>query len=167
MTGLNNLNPDDRFELLSAYLDNEVSASERKHVEALMAADPDFERQYRTLAQIGRSLQAMPVSASNPEETLHAVLKRVEHRSHRLKLLGVGAAVVAVVGTLGTLFSGSHLSPQMADNEPDGDSPTLSQSSPPIQLPPGPIAQPPNVDVDSLLLALEEPPIDIPAPGEE
>jgi anti-sigma factor RsiW len=36
---------DERFELLSAYLDGEVTASERKQVEAWLATDRAFQQQ--------------------------------------------------------------------------------------------------------------------------
>jgi hypothetical protein len=56
-----NHDPDD--ELLSAYLDGELSADERAAVEARLATDPAAEQLLRELRSVSQSVQAMPTES--------------------------------------------------------------------------------------------------------
>lgn len=65
-------------ELLSAYLDDEVTAEERALVEAAMAADPAIAWQVESLRQTVHLLQALPPLALPRTFTLEAVMANVQ-----------------------------------------------------------------------------------------
>lgn len=103
---------DERFELLSAYLDGEVTASERQQVEALLADDTAFRSQYRQMQRVQIAIPAMSVPSTNQSaETLaNAVFAQIDrHRTaQRTRLIGGGAIAatfVAVIAGVGSLFS--------------------------------------------------------------
>ena len=76
----------DRFELLSAYLDGEVTACERRQVEDWLANDPESQRLYGRLLTLRQGLQTMPVPSTQQsvENTIEQVYQRMHRRSrHR------------------------------------------------------------------------------------
>jgi len=163
MDGLDKLTTDDRFELLSAYVDNELSAAERQQVEEWLESDPEIQRQYRALPALSRSFQSMPAptTATDHDELLDAVFTKVDRKPRILKKVGIGAVVVASLGALGALFSGNTLSPQFAGTS----TPESAQNATPpstflsADVEPGDIE---SIDTDSLMLVLDAPPVDIP-----
>lgn len=163
MDGLDKLTTDDRFELLSAYVDNELSVTERKKVEQWLESDPEMQRQYRALSALSRSFQSMPAPATvtDTDELLDAVFTQVERKPRLLKKAGIGAAVIGTLGALGALFSGNTFSPQFANSNSgvanNPETPTSSLLS--TDIVPGDIE---SIDTDSLMLVLEAPPVDIP-----
>jgi anti-sigma factor RsiW len=54
---------DDRFELLSAYLDGEVNDPERQQVEAWLATDTQFRQVYDRMSRLNQSISSIPVPA--------------------------------------------------------------------------------------------------------
>lgn len=172
MDGLDKLTTDARFELLSAYIDGELSAGERKQVEAWLESDPEMQRQYQTLSSLSRSFQALPTpqSSASADEMLDAVFSKVERQPRALKIAGIGAAVVAVIGALSALFSSTILSPQMASRKAPATSQVASQktserSSKSINTMLSTDIVPADIeamDTDSLMLVLEAPPVEIP-----
>ena len=161
MDGLDKLTTDDRFELLSAYVDNELSTEQRKQVEQWLESDPEMQRQYRSLSALSRSFQSMPAptAATKTDELLDAVFAEVEHKPRILKKVGIGTAVVAALGALGALFSGNTFSPQLASTSTpesaNNSEPTIST----VLSADGDIE---SIDTDSLMLVLDAPPVDIP-----
>ncbi len=134
----------DRFELLSCYLDGEVTAAERKQVETWLATDSEIQQLHARLLKLRHGLQNLPTPAATQpaEQTIQQVLDRVDRRPKLgLALSLAGAAVAAVfVGTLTGLLPGREsFTPQMVEQ-------------PPVE---------PN-NPEALMLALEEPPIEIP-----
>jgi anti-sigma factor RsiW len=112
----------DRFELLSAYLDGEVTAAERRQVETLLTSDQKFANMYRRLMTLRQGFQTMPVPASAQpvERLINQVLDKVERRS-RLRLiiggaLAAAAASVAIVGGMNT----QSYAPQIASSSRSG-----------------------------------------------
>jgi anti-sigma factor RsiW len=154
-TGARSMLQRDRFELLSAYLDGEVTAAERKQVEEWLATDPVVKRLYTRLLELRQGLQAMPVPAASQsvEQTVDAVFKRVNRRPKQLLLWG-GAAVAALfVGAVSGLLPGNNsFSPQFAQSPIEG-----SGAAQNAQLP---SAQP--VNSDALMIALDQPVVEIP-----
>ncbi len=131
----------DRFELLSCYLDGEVTAAERKQVENWLATDPEIQHLHARLLKLRRGFQSQPVPTSQPvEQMVEQVFDRIDRRPKLRLILGVAGAVAAVVvGALTSVLPGSHFNPQMAEQVP------AEQSDP-----------------EALMLALDRPPIDIP-----
>ena len=57
---VNELLPKNRkFELLSAYMDNEVSEEERKEVEGWLASDPEVQKQHRYQLRLSQAMKSL------------------------------------------------------------------------------------------------------------
>lgn len=137
----------DRFELLSAYLDGEVTADERRQVEAWLATDPKMQRLHARLLKLRQGLRVMPVPASeHPVEQVAAqVMTRIERRPKRTAAWGGMAIAALFVGALVGNMPDSRLSPSMVH------SPNLEQSASSA------------VPTEGLMIALDRPVIEIPA----
>jgi anti-sigma factor RsiW len=119
-----------RFELLSAYLDGEVTPDERAQVESWLAQDPAVQTLYANLTGVQMRIRSMPVrQAVTPEETLTAVMQRLDRRRRRIWVVS-GSAIAATVTAAITAWTGgfSGPMPQLA-NQRSGDRPPLSIAS--------------------------------------
>lgn len=114
--------PDERFQLLSAYIDGEVSEAEEQLVETWLSDDPNFRLIYQKqlkLRQLLIDLPApIPVNSSARIETdrmVNRVMAEIERRSQRRKwkLAGLGISVAAIVGVFGSMFT-FNSSPQFS-----------------------------------------------------
>jgi anti-sigma factor RsiW len=112
----------ERFELLSAYLDGEVTASERQQVQAWLASDPAFANQYRQMQRMQQAIAAIPVPSSDRSSTqlADAVFTKIEHRRTRNKLRWIGGGAIAAtlmtaLAGLGGLFGTNNSQLQMAN----------------------------------------------------
>jgi anti-sigma factor RsiW len=96
----------ERFELLSAYLDGEATASERQQVQAWLATDPAFANQYRQMQRMQQAMSAIPVPSSDRSATqlADAVFTKIERRRTRNKLRWIGGGAIAA--TLMTALAG-------------------------------------------------------------
>jgi hypothetical protein len=124
----------DRFELLSAYLDGEVTAAERRQVEEWLADDPTVQTLYARLLTLRQGLRTLPVPQPQQpvEETVEQVLARLGRRS-RLVWVGSGAAIAAcVIGAVsGLQLGGESRVPQLAtQSQPTQPTPTSVTPSP-------------------------------------
>lgn len=139
----------DRFELLSAYLDGEVTAAERKVVEAWLATDPAVQRLHSRLLKLRHGLQTMPVptATQTAEQTAHQVFERLE-RKPKLSLVWGGAAIAA-------LFVGALVSTILPGNQPSVPQLAKGSQQPSIEAPQT------NAH-EVLLVALDKPLVDIP-----
>jgi hypothetical protein len=139
----------DRFELLSAYLDGEVTATERRQVEDWLAHDPTVQRLHSHLLKLRQGLQNLPVPSSpqSVQQTVDRVLNHVDRRP-QMRLFWGGAAIAALfVGALMTVVPG--------DRSPV---PQIAQSpQQPVQLP-----SQPETTAEPLLIALDKPLVAIP-----
>ena len=95
----------DRFELLSAYLDGEVTAAERREVETWLEHDPETKRLYERLLNLRQGIGTLPVPTQEPvEQTIQQVYQRIHRRSQRQAIVWGGTAIAAVfVGAIATL----------------------------------------------------------------
>jgi anti-sigma factor RsiW len=112
----------ERFELLSAYLDGEATASERQQVQAWLASDPAFANQYRQMQRMQQAISAIPVPSSDKSATqlADAVFTKIERRRTRNKLRWIGggaiaATLMAALASLGGLFGTNNSQWQMAN----------------------------------------------------
>lgn len=96
-TGAMDMLKRDSFELLSAYLDGEVTADERRQVENWLENDPEIQRLYGRLLKLRQGLRAMPVPpARQPvEQTVQQVFARLDRRPKIARFWG-GAAIAAL-----------------------------------------------------------------------
>ncbi|MEH1944703.1 MAG: zf-HC2 domain-containing protein [Nostoc sp.] len=148
-TGLMDMVKRDRFELLSAYLDGEVTASERRQVEEWLANDASVQCLYARLLKLRQGLRTLPVPTpqQSPEATVQQVLTRLRRRS-RLNWIMAGAAVAAcAIGAVSGLLAGGSRTPQLAQRPHIEPIQTSSAS----MLPPSP-----------LMVGLNNPVIEIP-----
>jgi anti-sigma factor RsiW len=116
------ITPNERFDLLSAYIDGEVSETEEQLVETWLSDDPDFRLVYQQqlkLRQLLIDLPApIPVNSSARVETdrmVNRVMAEIERRSLRRKwkLAGLGVSVAAIVGVFSSMFT-FNSSPQFS-----------------------------------------------------
>jgi anti-sigma factor RsiW len=127
---------DERFELLSAYLDGEATASERQQVEALLASDSAFEHQYRQMQQLHQAIPSISIPSSQSARSLaNDVFAKIDRRrNRRLALFGGGALaatlMAAIAGTLG--LSGNNSQFQFATNNADKPAPLMVALNDPI-----------------------------------
>jgi anti-sigma factor RsiW len=136
-----------RFELLSAYLDGEVTAAERRQVQEWLERDGEIQHQYAQLLRLRQVIQSLPLPLERVpvEETIERVFIRLNRfRFRRLVVVGGSAIAAMAIGALASVFSGSQSPvPQLARSPV---TPTVEES--------------PN-----LMVALNAPPIEIPKPA--
>ncbi|MHC5596915.1 MAG: anti-sigma factor family protein [Nostoc sp.] len=116
-TGLIDMVKRDRFELLSAYLDGEVTATERKQVEEWLANDASVQCLYARLLKLRQGLRTLPVPTAqqSPEATVQQVLTRLRRRSRLNWMLGSAAVAACAIGAVsGLLSGGGSRVPQLA-----------------------------------------------------
>lgn len=140
----------DRFELISAYLDGEVSASERKQVEDWLASDPVAKRLYKRLLTLRQGLQTLPVPATTQtsQQVTERVLQRLERRFRWRLVWGGGAIAALLLGGLSTILEDRAWAPQIA--QVPLESPTVA------------ITSPVSVSSDALMIAIDRPIVEIP-----
>ncbi len=139
----------DRFELLSAYLDGEVNAAERKQVEEWLVNDATVQKLHARLLMLRQGFQSLPVPrpSQTVEQTVEKVFTRIERRP-KLSLVWGGTAIAALF--VGAVTMVSPLS------RPPASQVALRSSQPTVTTPQ------PNVEGDGLLVALDQPVLAIP-----
>lgn len=112
-------NEADRFELLSAYLDGEVSVSERKQVEQWLATDDSVKCLYARLLKLRQCVQAIPIPASDhsPEATFQQVWKRLYRRSQLGWMFGGAAVAACVINVISGLIPSNTSQLQLAQKQ--------------------------------------------------
>ncbi|AFZ47467.1 hypothetical protein Cyast_1505 [Cyanobacterium stanieri PCC 7202] len=129
------------FELLSAYLDGEVTSAQRKEVQELLAQDPEAQGLYRRLLALRQEINSLPIP--KPEYTSKQVCDGVfsqldKEEKHKKRLVIGGSAIaITVLATIGGLFTGNR-NPiwQMAQqNTPEEESLMIALNEPLIDLP--------------------------------
>ncbi|HSF75214.1 MAG TPA: zf-HC2 domain-containing protein [Microcoleus sp.] len=150
----------DRFELLSAYLDGEVTATERRQVEEWLTNDPTTKRLYSRLLMMQQSFQAMPVPAAqqSAEELATKVLQRVERKPKQTWILGGGAIAALLVAVVSGVGGGRQLfAPQFARSPVPAESDGLivALNEPLVEM----------VNPNDLMLGVNAPIMDIPKVG--
>lgn len=134
----------DRFELLSAYLDGEVTAAERHQVETWLATDPQIQQLHARLLALRQELQTFgtmqPPASVSADETVASVMQRLDRRPQRVVRWGGAAIAATLIGAVTLMVS------------PLGRSPI------------GQFAETPASDTSAagLQIALDSPVIDIP-----
>lgn len=147
----------EKFELLSAYLDGEVSAAERKQVEAWLAQDASFQKTYQQMLMLQNGLKSIPAATPSiqTEQLVQNVMARL-NRSRRIWAWGsVSAAAAIALGSFSALLTGQGWDLRTAQR-PVQDQPTFNT----------PLSPTSRTDPKALMIALERPPVEIPVvPG--
>ncbi len=141
----------DCFELLSAYLDGEVTATERRQVEEWLSTDASIKCLYKRLLNLRQGLHNIPIpkTSQSSEVTINQVLARANRRYQLGWTLGGAAAAACIVGIISGLFPGS--SSRMLEIATTEQIEELTQTA----------TQPAAVD-SPLMVALNNPVIEIP-----
>ncbi len=147
----------DRFELLSAYIDGEVTAAERREVEELLTNDATTKRLYSRLMMMQRSFQSIPVPTSeqSAQELAAKVLQRVERKSKRNLIWGGGAIAALLIATVAGVAGGRQsFAPQFARSPVPAESDGLivALNEPLVEI----------VNPNDLMLGVNAPIMDIP-----
>ncbi|MBE9187942.1 zf-HC2 domain-containing protein [Microcoleus sp. LEGE 07076] len=150
----------DRFELLSAYLDGEVTAAERRQVEDWLTNDPATKRLYSRLLSMQRGFQAMsvPTAEQSAQDLATKVLQRVERKSKRNLVLGGGAIAALLIAAVSAVGGGRQLfAPQFATSPVPVESEGLvvALNEPVVEI----------VNPNDLMLGVNAPIVDIPKVG--
>ncbi|WP_353932967.1 zf-HC2 domain-containing protein [Okeanomitos corallinicola TIOX110] len=138
----------DRFELLSAYLDGEVTAAERRQVEEWLDTDESVKCLYARLLKLRQCVKTMPMPASEqtPEATFQEVWKRVQRRTRIGWMIGGAAVAACVVSTVSGFIPGNTSRLQLAQQTIQPTVVNTESASP----------------VSPLMVALNNPVIEIP-----
>ena len=150
----------DRFELLSAYLDGEVTAAERRQVEEWLTNDPTTKRLYSRLLMMQQSFQSMPVPAAeqSAQELATKVLQRVERKPKRTWILGGGAIAALLIAVVSGVGGGRQLfAPEFARSPipAESDGLMVALNEPLVEI----------VNPNDLMLGVNAPIVDIPKVG--
>lgn len=146
----------DRFELLSAYLDGEITAVERRQVEDWLEQDPVVQRLYARLLKLRQGMRSLPVPAAEQpvEQTVEQVFSRLDRRPKRAIAWG-GLAFAAML--VAAVFGNIPLSPsvhQMAyepeSNGAGNEALMIALDRPVIEIPKAPISSFSGTTSDSL-----------------
>jgi anti-sigma factor RsiW len=131
------------FELLSAYLDGEVTAEQRQEVQELLSNDPEIQSLYRRLLYLRQEINNLPIPKPeySAQELSEAVFAKVEKQNKQRKiwLWGGGAIAAVLLAAVGSVFN-------------DNRTPLLQMAQ----------ENQPTSNNDSLIIALNEPIIEIP-----
>jgi anti-sigma factor RsiW len=132
-----------RFELLSAYLDGEVTAAERKQVQHWLDTDPQMQKLYRSLSRLHQDINSIPVTSDVPETVKlpEQVFERLDRdrRRKRVAFLGGAAIAAVVIGVVSNLFVGREIVPRFAHSPlapiEDSEQLTIALNHPVINIP--------------------------------
>jgi anti-sigma factor RsiW len=130
--------PEERFELLSAYIDGEVTDAEEQLVEQWLSDDINFRCLYQQQLKLRQLLINLPVPVAahssarlETDVMINRVMAEIDKRSQRRKwkLAGIGISVAAMVGIFGSLFT-FNSSPQFSPVANSIKSPTQVKEQP-------------------------------------
>jgi ferric-dicitrate binding protein FerR (iron transport regulator) len=135
-----------RFELLSAYLDGEVSPQECKQIHHWLETDPATKQAYLRLLRLRQNLQDLP----SPEPTsttdlTNQVFDRIEQQRRKAVIWGGGAVAILCLGILDLFPVKPNFVTHLAKNpqvELEGEPLMVAINEPPVEIPKGLIAPP-------------------------
>ncbi|NEO49591.1 MAG: Fis family transcriptional regulator [Moorea sp. SIO4A3] len=138
-----------RFQLISAYVDGEVTSAERSEVQQLLATDPDAKRLYNRLVMLRQAFRTMPVPPTEQpaQELAQQVFSKIDRRRNRRKFVWGGAALAAMfVGAVSMIVpNGPSPVPQIANNvtpSPKAEPLRIALNRPLLEIPLAPVSSP-------------------------
>lgn len=109
----------DRFELLSAYIDGEVTAAQKEQVQQWLNEDPSFQQLHQRLLRLNYGFQSlpMPMATQSPQQITNQVFERIENnRWQKIAFWGGTAIAALTVGMVSWLIQDQKtLIPQIAE----------------------------------------------------
>ena len=113
--------PTDCFELLSSYIDGELSAAEKSQVQQWLDQDPQIKKLYTQLLKLQGNMQrsmATPCDKSTAQITA-GVFQSINHRRRQRKFVWCGSAISAtIVATLTGIIPGFNPLKLQIANQP-------------------------------------------------
>ncbi len=130
----------ERFELLSAYMDGELTAQERKQVQQWLDSDPEFHQLYKQLLRVQREVPTLSVPESSvPAESLsQGVFDTIDSQDRRKRGLiasGLGVAAV-IIGSIAHISLQDGLSLRYAQTDGNQEALTIALNRPVVEIPP-------------------------------
>ncbi len=100
--------PTDCFELLSAYIDGELSAAEKSQVQRWLDQDPKIKNLYTQLLTLQGNMQLSlaPPSDKSVAEITTGVFKSIDRRRQRRLVFTGGAIAASILATITALIPG-------------------------------------------------------------
>ena len=100
--------PTDCFELLSAYIDGELSATEKNQVQGWLDQDPKIKNLYTQLLALqgNMKLSLAPPSDKSIAEITTGVFKSIDRRRQRRLVFTGGAIAASILATITALMPG-------------------------------------------------------------
>lgn len=138
--------PTDCFELLSSYIDGELSAAEKNQVQQWLDQDPEIKQLYTQLLKLQSNMQRSVATTCDKStaQITAGVFQSIDHRRRQRKLVWCGSALAAtIVATLTGIIPGFNpLKLQMANQpRPQESAPTVmlavAVDKPAINIPKG------------------------------
>ena len=114
-------NEGDQFELLSAYLDDEVTATERQRIEQWLATDESGKRLYMRLLKLRHGVRSIsiPKCYASSSDLFSLVWKRIIFRRRINWMWGSAAIAACVIGSLSGILPGNTSRLQLAQKKID------------------------------------------------
>ncbi len=130
----------ERFELLSAYMDGELTAQERKQVQQWLDSDPEFHQLYKQLLRVQREVPTLsvPESSVGTESLSQGVFDTIDRQGHRKRGLiasGLGVAAV-IIGSIAHISLQDGLSLRYAQTDGNQEALTIALNRPVVEIPP-------------------------------
>jgi len=96
------LSKGERFELLSAYIDNQVTPTERKQVQEWLDGDREFKNMYLNLLQIEQSIKNIPiVHTTSTEDMCTKVFAKIDKQQKNKQIsLTLSIGCLAILGLI-------------------------------------------------------------------
>lgn len=140
-----------KFELVSAYIDGEVTPAERRQVEDLLASDPVTKHLYQRLLNLHNEIRYIPMPPTVPvEEIVDQVFQKIDEKQQRVKVWR-GGAIAAVFVAIASSVISQTLVPEMA-KRPKSESVQVALNEPVIEI----------VQPNDLILTIDQPLLEIP-----
>ncbi|MEL6579364.1 MAG: zf-HC2 domain-containing protein [Cyanobacteria bacterium J06621_12] len=134
--------PDHNFELISAYIDGELSPAEKKQVQQWLDQDPQMKALYTQLLSLQGQMQNLPVpSESDSASQITAqVFQTLDSQRRRRRLILSGSAIAASLLTAISLLPGTNSwkfaqSPSLNENKADAVMLAVALNTPAINIP--------------------------------
>ncbi|MEB3342943.1 transcriptional regulator [Okeania sp.] len=148
----------EKFELVSAYIDGELTALQRREVEVLLDKDPVARHLYQRLLQLHYEFERMPITSQNldtVDRTVEEVFEKIDRRSRRTVILGGSAIAALAIAVISGIISATR-SPvtQLADVS-NSEPVQIALNEPVIEI----------VNPNNVILTVNEPLFEIPQPS--
>jgi anti-sigma factor RsiW len=145
----------DYFELLSAYIDNELNPQERKRVEYWLDNEPEIKHIYHQLLQLQSQIQNIshPAADIPVDLVIDRVFDRIESQQRQRKTLiwGAGAIAATLVALVSGSIPGFNNSLKLANStkNPNTDSVmvAVALNKPAVKIPKAAVSTPQNTDI--------------------